>query len=178
MGNLESLSMRDQGDTISILENLRTILGGAVPESLLREVGPLKISALSAPESLLTAVAMVAVDDGVGVDEFVSEVMSARQDEDFRDLHVTQARTKAGMSPQANSKLRLLLTAEPTLWVVRAEITPRGAREPTDAYEGIAEIQTKGGRRGASATFSPWGPFLSWERVTVDPVGLNAGGNR
>lgn len=166
----DELSTRDRDLVAGILLELQQ--AGGVEEHFVRQVGPMKISALTAPREVLLAVANH-VTDGEGAEDFVDEVLLARLEEDFKDLDVTQAMTKAGVSTQANSRLRRLLTAEPTLWKVRAEITPRGARQPTDAYEGIAQIETRGGRRGSSS-FSPWGPFLSWERV--DPVELRPGG--
>jgi len=163
MVNAAELPTRERDDAAEILEHLRTIVGPNVPEEYTRQVGPLKMSALTAPKALLEAVVMQA-NEGEGSSEFVDTILDERTEESFRDASISQAMSRAGLSPQTNSRLRRLLTAEPTLWIVRAEITPRGAREPTDAYEGTALIETRGGRRGISS-FSPWGPFLSWERV-------------
>ena len=169
--NPDELSSRDRDQMAGVLLELQQ--AGNIPDSYLRQVGPVKISAMTAPPELLRALASHVTEGDGDVDEFVDIVLEARLEDGFKDLDVTQAMSKADFSTSANSRLRRLLTAEPTLWKVRAEITPRGARRPTDAYEGIAQIETRGGRRGSSS-FSPWGPFLSWERV--DPVALGAGG--
>lgn len=169
--NPDELSPRDRDLVAAILLDLQQ--AGDIPDEWIRQVGPVKISARTASRELLLAV-VNHLDDSDGAADFVDEVLEARLDEDFKDLDITHAMTSADLSTSAKSRMRRILTAEPTLWRVRAEITPRGARRPTDAYEGIAQIETRGGRRGASS-FSPWGPFLSWERVELD-VGLGPGG--
>jgi hypothetical protein len=159
----------EREDLIGIRDQLLTLTGYTIPAPMLRQVGPLKISAMTAPEELLEAV-ILHVTGGEGAEGFVRQVLGERADGELKDLDLSKAINDAGLSGPARTQLRRLLSAEPTLWQVKAELTPRGAREPTEVYVGMAIIEPRGGIRGRGSTFSPWGPFLSWERVEVDEV--------
>lgn len=168
LANPDELTTRDRDTVAAVLLELQQ--QGGIQDHHVRQFGPMKISAASAPREVLLAV-VTSVTDEDGAEDFIDDLLEARLEPDFVDQDIANAINDAEFAPQSRARLRRLLAAEPTLWKVRAEITPGGARRPTDAYEGIAEIETRGGR--ASSTFSPWGPFLSWERV--EPVGSGLG---
>jgi hypothetical protein len=159
----------EQKDQEGIRERLLTLTGYSIPPDMLRQVGPLKISVMTAPEELLEAVVMH-VTDGEGAGDFVRTILKERADGEFKDLDLSKAINDAGLTGASRTHVRRMLTADPTLWKVTATLTPRGARSPSEVYVGMAVIEVKGGVRGKGTGFSPWGPFLSWERVEVDEV--------
>src|SRR5262249_47442993 len=84
LADFSTVSAADAEDGQAVLDELVAIRKGALPEDLVRRVGPVKISLVTAPEEVVLAVAKaIAREDGAMVrpETFVKDVLKARQSE-------------------------------------------------------------------------------------------------
>ncbi|MEI7658699.1 MAG: hypothetical protein WCK33_11605 [Phycisphaerae bacterium] len=104
----------------------------AGPEAarFIRREGPLPVSVNAAPPEVLAA-AVSAAADGENVQSIVDEILHARESEAISQESLNEVLTKANAPPEIRPRLGLVLTAQPSLWRVVAEV--QGSRA---AYSG------------------------------------------
>jgi hypothetical protein len=139
---------------------------GADAPRLVRREGPLAVSALSAPRSVLVAAASAVVGPSEAA-TIADEILRARAAAPLDAAALLTALRAVDPTPSDRAKLQMMLTAQPTLWRVAAESEPTAtapSREPL-RYEGLAVVSSSGsGTRGTGA-LQRNSSIIAWERV-------------
>ena len=160
----------DRTDGERIVANLREITRGRPDPEWVRTVGPVKISAATAPEEVLEAVARVLMPTEGAATSLVRAIVSARRDGPMTESDLASAVGRAGLSGDQMSKFNRLVAARPELWMVVVEVFDAGRDgEPRDRphsrYAGRISFSQAG--LGAFAGAESLGSFLSWEALPV-----------
>lgn len=151
-----------------------------------RQAGPLAVSALSAPEQVIEALALAVVGDETVAQAFARDLVRLRDSsEDVTRLQLLDLARDAGVSDEIQPILTALWTTRPTLWSVRAElIGPEGSvrNKALARYEGLVFIprdDSTSALISGSEHANSW--YLEWKRldegVGYTPVG-NANSNQ
>ncbi|MBX3388243.1 MAG: hypothetical protein KF691_02175 [Phycisphaeraceae bacterium] len=97
--------------------------GGDASEGTIarRGLGPLAVSLRSASVRTLRA-AVSGATGGEKVDEIVAELVKAREDLNVAGTAVSEIANKAGLSGDARANLLKVITVEPSMWEITAEV--------------------------------------------------------
>ncbi|MBX3381531.1 MAG: hypothetical protein KF805_15655 [Phycisphaeraceae bacterium] len=86
-----------------------------------RDLGPLAVSLKSASIRTLRA-AVSGATAGEKVDEIVAELIKAREDLNISANAISEAANKAGLAGDARANLLKVITVDPTLWNITADV--------------------------------------------------------
>lgn len=86
-----------------------------------RDLGPLAVSLKSASIRTLRA-AVSGATGGEKVDEIVAELVKARDDLNLSSNAISEAANKAGLAGDARANLLKVITVDPTMWNITAEV--------------------------------------------------------
>lgn len=103
-----------------MVEELQDAAGPDAPRFIRRE-GPLQVSVNTAPPEVLAA-AVSAATDGENVESIVDEILHARESEPISADGLNDLFTQANVPPEVRPRLALVITAQPSLWRVVAEV--------------------------------------------------------
>lgn len=164
------LTAEEKEDTFGLLDTLGQILGGATDPGMFRPVGPVRISAASAPPEVLEAVATYASGGRASVRRFVQTIVEAREGLGLTEADLETAQNVAGISAEQRPVVTRLLTARPELWAMIVDVydpeRPMADGGPTVRYGGRFILPVGGGARVAT-TLQSLGKFLSWEELPI-----------
>lgn len=142
-----------------VIETLEDIVSPNELEKFTRPVGPVTISAKSAPPEVLDAV-LGTVVPGPAARSIAREFLSARDRGLFRRMEFTTIIDKAGLDDEARATLYTVLTVDPEIWMVRIEIEHKG--ENVDTIYALTHIH-----RGRGSSLEPNNQLLTWDRVSA-----------
>lgn len=170
LSDLGKISGEDRADGERILAALNEITRGKPDPSWLRPVGPVKISAATAPEEVIEAVARVLVPTTGAATSLTRAIMSARRDGPMTESDLATAVGRAGLASDQLSRFNRLVTAKPELWLVTVDVhepgrSGRPQEQPRSRYAGRISFSQAG--LGALAGAESLGSFLSWEPLPV-----------
>lgn len=131
-------------------------VGGA--KQYLRSQGPAAVSVLTASETVLTAL-VNGVTQQNGTAAVVAALLAAREDGKVSQAEINEAIAAGGLDPQQRVLLAQLLTAEPSLWEVRAEVSDRETGRRLARYLGTTTLSI--GRADRSARGNSPADFMS-----------------
>jgi hypothetical protein len=131
------------------------------PKAYLRREGPLQVSARSAPQEVLEAIGRSVLGPNKG-SELAQEVLRARQLGVLDQTKLSEVYQKVGVSPEDTTRLSSLLSANPWLWLVVAEM--EGSDGDLVRYQGLTTVRSAARAANRQANNRP-GQFLTWERV-------------
>lgn len=114
LAEFAGLSSDEMKSAAETLEQLRR-QAGRDARQLIRREGPLAVSVKSADERVLAAIARACCDSGRAT-RVTSELVRARNDEEFTVATMAEAFTKAAVEGEERVKLMQMLVAEPTLY--------------------------------------------------------------
>ncbi len=171
MADVSKLAGRDAQDAAGILEQLAASHGGAPPEALLRRVGPVVISAASAPPEVLEAVVLHLKGNPHSARRFAQDILEARSRGPLTDADLATAANAADLKPEDRTRLLNLVKAKPTLWRVEVDFyspVGSGGRETLSGrFAGEMIIGGEAAGQG-SATIQSLGPFLAWRELPIE----------
>lgn len=164
LADFTGLTGQDLADAAGVVDKLASLPQNVRDEAVRRE-GPLSISVYSAQESVLRAVAETVLRDTRARD-LLGEVVGARTSPDFDQNKLREAIARSGAAGDEQSRLQRLLTAEPSLWALTAEVAPANGPGEAVYYEGLAIIASPGrSAQRISNNVQRSNAFLSWRRV-------------
>lgn len=146
-----------------------SILGRASDEALerfTRPVGPVAISAMTAPEEVMGAALAPMIGDGQA-SAMARDIVLAREDADTSRGTQWLRRIIADYAPEMEDRrtMQRLLVGEPNLWRLRISVQD-GRGRLGSMYEALVEVDGREVRQRAdSGAFTPLGPFLLWRRL-------------
>ncbi len=149
-------------DAKLMFEAFRSISGNT---RLQRTLGPVAVSAMSAPREMLIAAAMAAGTSG-SPEAFAEAVLAQRDPGPLSAQAVQQAGSEAGYQGEALQRLIRLVAPETTLWRLRADVSAGGRL--VDRYLGYAIVHGAGRRDRLSSGATRRGSILQLEQVLVD----------
>lgn len=167
------LSGEERRDAEGIRNALLILTAGNPDPSLVREVGPVRISLASAPRPVLEALTRYAApsqDSG----PIVNALLDVQQTEDLTEAALNSALAQITLENDERTKLTGLLAVNPELWTVRVEVYGRGVLgmegDLVARFEGEVLSSSSQGSGGsmAAAALAPMGAFLSWREVPID----------
>lgn len=131
-----------------------------------RTVGPVAISAVTAPEEVIAAAVAPMIGDGQAT-ALARDVVLAREDADADRGTQWLRRVIAEYATEMEDRrtMQRLLVGEPDLWRLSISVMDDRGRVGS-MYEAIVEVDGREIRQRAdSGAFSPLGPFLLWRRL-------------
>jgi len=181
LSDFTSLIPTDRQYGLAMLEALAEEVEPERLEELTRDIGPLAVSANSASEEVLRAALSSLEENTTAINSAVDLIMDEREGGPIDRTRLRQIINEAGVDRQIQGRLARLITAEPVLWRVEAEIHGPRLGQARRAgvsgsliamYTGLVEIKRQNSR-SSEARFQPAGPFLTWEVVNLDDLVRN-----
>jgi hypothetical protein len=181
LSDLTSLIPTDREYGAAMLEKLAELVEPEEFDELTRSAGPLAVSANTAPEPVLRAALSSLDDNNAAVEAAIDLITKEREGGEIDRTRLRQILNEAGLDREIQGRLARLITADPVLWRVDAEIHgPRLGRARIGSargsliamYTGLVEIQRQSSRQ-APARFQPAGPFLTWKVVDLEELVQN-----
>jgi hypothetical protein len=130
-----------------------------------RSVGPLTVSALSAPPEVLTAV-LSYVSGGANVSSLVREIQDLRDGGALNQAALASVLSKDDLKPDQRGLADRLLTVEPGLWWLVVEVqTPDGVL--VARWGGHYAIEGTGGVTAKVGAWEQMGSFLTWDELSL-----------
>lgn len=168
--DLSKLAGSDRTDARAVLRELDDITRGRPDPAWLRPVGPMRISASSAPEEVLEAVARVLTKTKAQATAVTRAILQAREDGPLDEAKLAAAAGRGGLNAEDIARLNRLLTPRAELWLLVADVHEPDRRGRTRAeiearYRGY--IAFGQGSFGAASGLDSLGSFLSWEEVPL-----------
>lgn len=169
LADVSRLPPGDRADAAAVLEALRDAAHGSLDASWVRPVGPVGVSALSAPEPVLEAVARVVTSNKGQAAALVRAILEARRDGELNEGELAAAAGKGGIGSDALARFNRLLVPRPELWALTADVHGPGRDgEPADAVEsrfrGLILLGQAG--LGTINAGDSLGMFLTWEELS------------
>lgn len=170
LSDVSKATGEERADAERILANLMEITRGRPDPAWVRDVGPVRISAGTAPEAVVEAVARVVTSTEGAATALARTILNARRDGPLTEAGLASAVGRAGLSGDQVSRFNRLFTAKPELWLMTVEVFGPGRdgkpqREPGFRYVGRVSLGQAGA--GAFAGAESLGSFLSWEALPV-----------
>jgi hypothetical protein len=161
-----SLSGPERDDWAGVAAELAA-MGARGDGSWYRTVGPLAVSAASAPPEILEAIGNYAGGRRSGK-RFASEIERARQDGDLTPASLGTAMNAADFTPQQRDVVNRLLVPQPDLRALIVDVYEArgsGRSELVRRYGG--RMVLPGGAVRGMTTMQSLGKFLSWEELPL-----------
>lgn len=162
LDDMTGLSGPERADAVAIREYFNAIVGETGGEGMRRRVGPVRVSAQSAPREVLEAVGR-RVLRGDDPRSLVDEILSARDADEFLDRHLRNAARRAGLDSEQQRRVRSLLVASSEYWYVtlelRAQPGPNRPLEVVSRYGGYVRIPESRGTTGPRVGFLTFEPL-------------------
>ncbi|MFM9997054.1 MAG: hypothetical protein ACKVU4_14795 [Phycisphaerales bacterium] len=173
LNDLARVPTSERVDAAAMIEALREVAGSSVEPDWVRPVGPVRVSAMGAPEAVLTAGARVATSTKGQATALVRAIMDARRDGEMTEATLNAAASRAGLTGDALSKFNRLFAPRPELWLLGVEVYPpaapgRRADQPESRYRGRIVLGQAG--LGTMNAGDSLGMFLTWEEVTARAI--------
>lgn len=169
MSEPTGLNEEEQQDAAGVLQALADLTGGNVDPSWLRPVGPVRVSAATAPQELLEAIGSYASGGRAGR-RFAKLLVEARNSATLTQADVQKAITDSGITAEEQAIVTRLVTAKPELWAMVVDVydpeQPQRDGGPSVRYGGRFLLPTSGGARVTTALQS-LGKFVSWEELPI-----------
>lgn len=146
-----------------LMHNAFRAAGGSSRDE--RMLGPVAVSAESAPRELLTAAAQAAGATG-NPEAFADAVLAQRDPGPITPQSLQQAASEAGYQAEELQRLLRLVAPETSLWRLRADVSAGGRL--VDRYVGYAIVHGSGRRDRLSAGTTRRGSILQLEQVLLD----------
>jgi type II secretory pathway component PulK len=171
--DVSRLAGDDRRDAEAILAALDEISRGRVDPAWVRTVGPARISAASAPEEVIEAVARVLTTTTAQAKTLARAILDAREDGDLNDEKLATAASRGTLNAEELARFNRLLAPKADLWLLRADVHPAGPRggtlaRPEARYEG--RIAFGQAAFGAASGLESLGAFLTWDEVPMPPA--------
>lgn len=134
----------------------------------LRPVGPVAVSAMTAPVEVLEAIAAYAREGRSGR-RFAESLVAARRDGEVTEADLNTAFSAGDLSALQRETARRLLVLEPEVWSTVVDVwvpRGRGGGELVARYGGRFQMGGQGSPRGTMMV--SLGKFLSWEPLPID----------
>ncbi|MEO1007294.1 MAG: hypothetical protein AAFX79_01875 [Planctomycetota bacterium] len=167
LANFDGIRESQLDEAVTVLEAVEEAAGGGDTfERWTRDIGPLQISARTAPEPLIAAAASAALSPGRAAD-LARDLVLAREEPDAAGGSHWMRRLISDYSEtgQERTLLTAVFTAEADLWSLRITVYDQDG-DPRDRYEALVEVDGREIRRRTdSGQFAPLGPFQRWRRV-------------
>jgi hypothetical protein len=160
----QALTEDQRRDGAGVIQRLHQVSGDPDP-AWFRPVGPLRVSAMGAPEPVLRAIAMYATK-GRGGARFAATLIAAREGVDeLTQTDLDRACEADDMTPEARGVVNRLIALKPEVWGVLVEVS--GRRGDLQArYTGRFTLPGDSSR--AAGTLQTLGKFLSWEQIGLE----------
>jgi hypothetical protein len=133
----------------------------------LRQVGPLKISAASAPYELLAAVANYASGGDRAGKRFAESLIEARQAQELTQADIQTASSAAGLDAEAVQTITRLLVVKAELWAMVVDVYEGGKASNGPVARYMGRFIPPGMQAGGTTSLQSLGKFLSWEELPV-----------
>jgi len=164
------------GLTADAQETARAILlelssrEGAGARNFIRRDGPLAVSVNAARPEVLFAV-VNAITEGEGTQDIVDEIIHQRSQGPLTGAILNEIYSRTTLLPETRSRLTSVLTAQPSLWRVVAQIDPPpGAaypRAPSRRFCGVLVLTAPGGAaRDRETSLQRSSLIVSWVDCT------------
>lgn len=169
LADLSRVPAGERADAAAILGALREVAHGAIDPAWVRAVGPIRVSALTAPEQVLEAVARAVTSTRGQATSLVRALLEARRDGELTEGELSAAASKGGIGTDGLSRYTRLLASHPELWAITADVYPPGrGGDPSDVVEakfrGLILLGQAGlGNINAGDSL---GMFLTWEELS------------
>lgn len=169
LGGLAGESMQDARGILSELRHSASAARLRSPPPLTRKRGPVRVSALTAPDEVLRA-AVTYATGGDKADAFIAAILRGQSSGKMTNEDLIQFQNEASVSAAARPVIQRVLTTEPTLWRLDAKITrtnPGPFERASATYTGLA-ILDRGASRAAAKDrdgVERLGNILEWHRV-------------
>lgn len=138
----------------------------ATLEEWTRNVGPVAVSAATAPEAVLAAVASIHLGQGQAA-AMARDIVLARENRDSSGgpQWLRRILNDYVSDLEDRRELQRLLVADPSLWRILVSVFD-GRGRLLSMYEAVVHVDGRELRQRAdSGDFTPLGPFLLWRRV-------------
>lgn len=162
------LTEQQRADMAGIMQQLEGITGGDVDPAWFRPVGPVRVSAATAPPEVLEAIAAYAGSRNPR--RLSQSILDARESGDLTQPDLETAYNSAGLNPEQRNIMNRLLLLRPELWAMVVEVfeeDSRGQPVLVARYLGRFSLPAAGGAR-ATMSLSSLGQFLSWEELPLE----------
>lgn len=159
-----------EGAEVTYMDIAAQILGGWGMDKPIhvRTRGPAKVSVYTANEMVLQALAL-AIDPKCDSQAFVSAIVKRRASGHMSDNDLLTATSAANMKVEDRQVLQMLLTVEPSLWLVVVTVRDRQGTV-VDRQGGLAVGSFKAALGGAGGwNMLTWGPFSTGEMAPLSP---------
>jgi hypothetical protein len=164
-----------------VLDRLAAAVGAERLGEFVRQAGPVPVSAVTAPREVLVAAA-AGVLGASAAETYADFLIRERSEGKLMAGKLTAAANEAGATDTERKALTDLVTDQPTLYRVTAEVRGAAAQtgqvfimgqtEVQERFNGLVMIEGKKNvGRGSSnqdALLQPLGAFLTWEEAPVD----------
>lgn len=122
---------------------------------LYRQFGPAKLSVHTAEPAVLEALAQVIVPQGGDGRRFVHTLIDRRDRSDLNPSDIRAIAIESGLSGDEAAAAEMMLTTQPSLWRVTAEITGQGIRQRAQGIVEVPVVMESSGA-GRFAKFQSW----------------------
>jgi hypothetical protein len=164
----QGLTEEQRHDGAGIIRALHVLSGGTPDPSWFRPVGPLRVSAMGAPEEVLRAIGMYATR-GRGGGGFAAALVEARRgSEELQQADLDAAMSAEEMDAEQKQVINRLIALKPEVWGVLVEVYGRRG-ELVARYAGRFTLPGDGSR--GMGSLQTLGKFLSWEAVPLGDDG-------
>jgi hypothetical protein len=162
----DGLTEIQRDDGAAVVRELWSQSGGEPPSEYFRPVGPLAVSAKSAPEAILRAIGSACGAEGA---KFARAIMEKRDaGVEIGDTELTEA-INEHLQGEGRDRARRLLTVRPDLWVAVIDVygPSRSGQKLISRFGGRFTLPGEYNSKTIGSLQS-MGPFLSWEELPVD----------
>ncbi|MEN0019734.1 MAG: hypothetical protein AAF747_02500 [Planctomycetota bacterium] len=139
-----------------------------------RRAGPVAVSLWTSPEPVLRA-AIDSVLDGSEARGALSQLIEFRESLERNPDEVLNVLSEIDLEDESRDALRGVVVEQPTLYLVRIDVRDHRLQRRLGRSDGLMPIDQRQGQGGATrTTWQRRAGFLTWERVQLDSVDLNA----
>lgn len=157
---------QDRTDALGVLQALALLSADNPDPAWLRSVGPVKISALSAPAELLEALGNYAAEGRNGR-RFSESIIKARVSGELTQADIQTAESAADLTAAQRLIVDRLIVLKPELWNMVIDVYRQGEREPSVRYGGRFSPPGSGNGNRSATSLQTLGKFLSWEELPL-----------
>lgn len=161
----DGLTEVQREDGAAVVRELWRITGGEPAPEYFRPVGPLAVSAKSAPDEVLLAIGAAVAGEGGGA-RFAEALLDKRNSGvEVTEEDLTNA-INEHLEGEGRDRVRRLITARPDLWVAVIDVYGPGQRL-VSRFGGRFTLPGEYNSK-TIGTLQSMGPFLSWEELPLD----------
>lgn len=158
----QGLSTEDRALLEAWLRSLGELTGWSPPEGSTRPVGPMPVSARTAPAEVLEAAALAVGSRDAR--RFVDSLLSARADGELTEAELETAKNLANLDPERRGQLTRMVVLNGTLIAAVIDVYGPESGAPVVRYGARFDTMSSAAPGGLLQSL---GKFLSWEQLPL-----------